>query len=121
MLISTDEYLERAGAYQMCLNELIAFKDGILDRIKSYEDNRYTERVLELEVFMKPTPSVRYWWECKCLINICAIILAREDCDDKSREKCMKDVDNAHKKIKKGLYSNDMEALKKYGELKNSK
>ena len=57
MLISTDEYLERAGAYQMCLNELIAFKDGILDRIKSYEDDRYTERVLELEVFMNPKPA----------------------------------------------------------------
>ena len=70
---------------------------------------------------MNPSPSVRYWWECECLINICAIILAREDCDDKSREKCMKDVDNAHKKTKKGLYSNHMEVLKKYEELKNSK
>ena len=121
MLISVEERFRNVGVYDMSINELLDFRDKICDKIKEYEENKDTERVLELEVFMNPTPSVRYCWECKCLINICAIILAREDCDDKSREKCMKDVDNAHKKIKKGLYSNDMEAFKKYQELKNSK
>lgn len=121
MLISTDEYLERNGVYKMSLKELITFKDKICDNIKRYEDNKYTERVLELEVFMNPKPSVHYWWHCRCLIEVCSIIIAREDCDDKLKEKCSQDIDDAYMKIKKGLYDSDSEAFQKYDKLKEDK
>lgn len=104
MLIPVEDYLEGYGVYQMSLNSLISFKGKIFDSIKHYEDNKYTQRMLEREKFMNPAPSVHYWWYCSCLIEICKIILEREECDDKLKEICQQNIDDAYIKIKKGLY-----------------
>ena len=120
MLLPIEEYLKSSGVYQKSLKELIAFKDRIYKNIKHYEDNKYTERMLELEVFMNPKPSVHYWWYCNCLIDVCSIIIVREDCDDKLRDVCMQDIDNAHIKIRKGLYENEKGFFERYRKLKGS-
>ena len=115
MLISIEEYLEENGVYQMSLNELLAFKDKIYDTIKGYEDDKYTDRLLEQEMFMHPSPSVHYCWNCDCLIMISRIILMREDVNDQLKEKCSREIYNTYEKIDKGLYDNDdTEVLNKY-------
>ena len=118
MLIPVEVYLEGIGVSQMSLSELLASKDKIFEKMKSYEDDKYTERILELEVHMNPKPSVHYCWSCYCLIQVCEIIISNIDCTEKLKKICKADIKNARAKIKNGLYDNPKEAFQKYRELK---
>ena len=121
MLIPTYEYLRQEGVNKMSLNEVVAFKDKLWERITYYEENKYTERMLNMELHMHPAPSVHYWWHCQCIIELCTIILTREDCNEEIEEKCVQDINTAHEKIEKDLYNNEKEAFEKYREIKKDR
>ena len=114
MLITVEEYFNHNGVYDMSINELLDFKDKICDRIKHYEKNKYTEEILELEMFMHPGPSLKYHWDCDCLLELCRIIMLHQDCKHELKEKCKRYSIDARQKIRQGLYPKDDEHLKAY-------
>lgn len=42
MLVPCEEFIERNGISGMSFEEQIAFKNKVCEKIKYYEDNRYT-------------------------------------------------------------------------------
>ncbi len=106
MLIDVETYLKENNVDNMSLKELIAFKQEQCDHIKYLEDNKYTDKIVEL-ASMHPEPSVHYAWHCKCLFEICLTVVLHEDCDKQLREECKNCIIESRKKLREGLYGED--------------
>ena len=118
MLIPVEDYLKESGVYQMSLNKLVDFKNKVRETIKCFEDNKYTEDMLIEEVFMSPSVSAGYGWNCSCLIEVCLIILSRQECNEGLKKACKLDIGDAYIKAREGLYGDRQELIRKFREIK---